>query len=264
MNRILLAVLLCLATVARGQVQQTDPLAQAITMLERAAELSATEPARAKTIATDAATLLRGSLAPEDRDNPAAQRALGNAYLLAGDLGRAVLAYRRASEADPADPQIQSSLAYARSLVAAATPADTGSRARSVIRAARPYLRRAALFWTGAGAFLAACCLLAARLQSPVPFARSAAAGLAAFAVLAGGTLAWDDQLARAPDTVVVLQSVTARTGPDVAVYPPALETPVPAGTEGSIRETRPGWALVALGSAEAWLPADRIERIRP
>lgn len=259
-----LAVLLCVTANVRAQDPDLDQLSQAITMLDRAAELSRNEPGRAKTIAADAATLLRGSLQPEDRDNPAAQRALGNAYLLAGDLGRAVLAYRRAAEADPSDPQIQASLAHARSLVASATPADTGSKARSAIRAARPYLPRTGLFWAGAGAFLAACCLLAARLQRPIPFARSVAASLFAFAVLGGGALAWDDQLARSPDAVVVLQTATARTGPDAAVYPPALETPVPAGTEGSIRETRPGWALVALGSAEAWLPADRIERIRP
>ncbi|RMH31290.1 MAG: hypothetical protein D6692_00715 [Planctomycetota bacterium] len=264
MKRLTLAVLLCLTAHAQAQGRDLDQLTQAITMLDRAAELSRDEPGRAKTIAADAATLLRGSLLLEDRDNPAAQRALGNAYLLAGDLGRAVLAYRRAAEADPSDPQIQASLAHARSLVASATPADTGSKARSAIRAARPYLPRAGLFWSGAGTFLAACSILAARLHRPIPYARSVAAGMFAFAVLAGGALAWDDRLARSPDAVVVLQAVTARTGPDAAVYPPALETPVPAGTEGSIRETRPGWALVKMGSVEAWLPTDHIERVRP
>src|SRR5690606_30939064 len=43
-------------------------------------------------------------------------------HLLAGDVGRAVLAYRRAERLDPRAPRGRSSLTYARSLVGTAAP----------------------------------------------------------------------------------------------------------------------------------------------
>src|SRR5262249_46372460 len=61
---------------------------------------------------------LYAALRQRGADNAALDRNLGNAYLLGGDLPRAILAYRRGLACAPSDRRLQECLDFARSQVA--------------------------------------------------------------------------------------------------------------------------------------------------
>ncbi len=248
------------------------PLGPALEMLDRAAQARPIDPDTSATLGADAAALLAASDLQAKHANPAFQRALGNAHLLAGDLGRATLAFRRAHAADPSDPATAASLAYARSLIDAAPPETRAAAWRRVALAASDRVPRAPVFFGAIATLFAACLLFARRAAAPtrrepgtwhtptaVTLLTLSGAG-AAF--LAADTLTTDRQAA------VVINQAPARTGPDTDIYPPAFSEPLPPGTEVTIVETRDQWARIRLANAspdtQAWLPAASIETIRP
>lgn len=260
---VLLAVCLLVAVCPAAE---TDRLESGLALLEEAVARRASDPARSEGLARDAAVLIDGSLDEVGHDNPAAQRALGNAWLLAGELGHAVLAYRRAEAAAPGDPIVRASLGNARSQLEA-RPAPTegvASAWRDAVRSWRGWQARAWMFWACVGGFAVACLALAARVVSLLPSrvtTPAVALGVAALAglgVLGAGPLTADGSAA------VVVTPATARTGPHAELYPPALDRPLPAGTEVRILETRDAWAFCAAGAERVWLPMAAVERVHP
>lgn len=261
-TRLLLTLTLAAAcSVSRGADQSVR---EGFDLLDQAAALRLTEPERSEQLAADAATVLEAALSPDAQLNPAAQRALGNAHLLAGDLGRAVLAYRRALLVSPSDPLARASLEHARARVEAAPVPDLSTRWRSAVRWARSMLPRRAIFWAAAAVFTLACFVLAARLIRRASARLTVPATVAL--VIASTALAFLGVEPRLndPRAAVVLGRAPARTGPHAEVYPPALEQPVPPGAEVRILETRDGWAFCEIGSSRAWLPLDALERVQP
>lgn len=264
MRRALLLVVCVLASVCAGA--ETDRLESGLALLDESVARRASDPARSEGLARDAAALISGSLDEVGHDNPAAQRALGNAWLLAGELGHAVLAYRRAEVAAPGDPIVRASLEHARSLLEArpAPAAGVAPGWRNAVRAWSGWQARAWMFWACVGGFGAACLALAARVVSVLPSrvtTPAVALGVAALAglgVLGAGPLTADGSAA------VVVTPATARTGPHAELYPPALDRPLPAGTEVRILETRDAWAFCAAGAERVWLPAAAVARVHP
>lgn len=257
MKTALLILILFLTPAARA-----SDLTTALATLDQAVALRQSEPARSRVLAADAAALLESALEPADRANPQAQRALANAYLLGGDLGRAVLAYRRAQLADPQNPQTIASLAHARSLIESTPPQQPpkGWKPRlATLAAALPW---PTLFWTSLTAATAGFLGLAVVLLHPAR--RALIAPAAALAACGSVVLIASHTIPPRLTTTdaVLIQPATAHTGPDAAVYPAALDAQVPAGTELRILESRDAWSRVRIGATEAWLPTDRLEPI--
>ncbi len=260
MTRLTLAFLLLLASTA-GVARANDRLASGLALLEEAARLRSNEPERAERLAADAAALIAAEVAP---DNPAGQRALGNAWLLAGDLGRAVLAYRRAEAAAPHDPLVRASLGHARSRVGARVSDPASLNWRSAAAAWRSVVPRRVLFWAAAGAFGLASWAIALRVAGLLtPRITGPAAVLGVAGACGLGLLVAEPLVSRAGSAVVVAEAV-GRTGPHAEVYPAALDAPLPPGTEVRILESRDGWVRCDLGGLMAWLPAERVEPVRP
>lgn len=255
--RLLVLVLFLLGPAAWAS--ESDPLASGFALLDEAVKLRVSDPARSARLAGDAAALIRSSLPGEGAGNAPAQRALGNAWLLSGDLGRAVLAYRRAEAAAPGDPIVAASLEHARSLV----PVESGETgARGAWGRWSGLVPRGVVFWAGLGLFVAGCWALALRVVSVLP--GIATAPSVAAVVLGGaclGALA-GEPLVTGSGWGVVVRSEVGRTGPHASLYPPALDGPVPAGAEVRVVEARDGWVLCSLGGRRAWLPGDAVERV--
>ncbi|MCC5823210.1 MAG: hypothetical protein LAT64_07880 [Phycisphaerales bacterium] len=257
-----LVLLLMIVLLGRPALGAEDPLASGFALLDEAVRLRVSDPERSARLAGDAAVLIDSSLADGGLDNPAAQRALGNAWLLSGELGRAVLAYRRAEAAAPSDPLVRSSLQHARTMVAA----DVGWQAGPLgpLEGWRGSVPRAWVFALGLGLFVLGCWVLALRVLSAIP-AKLTVPGIAA--VVLGGAglclLAAEPLLDRS-DWAVVVRGEVGRTGPHAEIYPPALDQPVPAGAEVLLLEARDGWVLCALGGERAWLPSASVQRVRP
>jgi tetratricopeptide (TPR) repeat protein len=192
-------------------------------------------------------------------DSTALCRNEGNAFLLAGDLPRAILAYRQGLRLAPHDRLLRANLGYARTQVVYALPDDYG----------RPFVEWWPFWlpWPGltgwlvltalANCALCICCtrwFMTRRLRwLQATIAAFIGTGLCVLAVAA------EDWRARGelahPLVVLAADKVILRKGNGFG-YPPRRETPLPRGVEARLLYERSGWLQVILASGEAgWIP---------
>lgn len=187
----------------------------------------------------------------------------GNAYLLAGDHGRAILHLRRALRLDPGRAEFEANLAAARA-----------ARRDEIAVATSTSVASTLFFWHHevpldgriGGATLAWCLafgLLTARLLTGRPRGRGAAIVLLVGASALGGSAAVELLTqGRTTEAVVVADRVEVRAG-DGMSYEPRYENPLHSGAEVEVTEERGGWVRIELGDGKSgWLPAAAIERI--
>lgn len=183
---------------------------------------------------------------------------LGNACLQAGDLGRAILSYRRAERLMPGDARLQSNLTYARSLTRDQI-APSGQRALadallSWHRGTSPTLRS----WLFVVSFLLFWLLLISWLFRRAGSSRYLAIGCALVAIACGSSLAAGICSAgSATEGVVVQGEVIVRKGNGQG-FAPQFEQPIHEGVEFRLLEARGGWLSIELPDGKSgWIPAD-------
>ena len=189
---------------------------------------------------------------------------LANAYLLKGDIGRAILNYRRAVTLDSADINVQKNLAFARS-----------RRVDTVEVGAEKRVLETLFFWHYDFAlrtkFFLACLFFAATCmgsismiwfgRGPLVSALTVLAGVLLVCFLASVIVETNHQ-ANTRYGVITAQQVVARQG-DGPNYPPSFKDPLHAGTEFKLVEQRPGWMHIVLSNrAEAWIPDDTADQV--
>jgi hypothetical protein len=190
----------------------------------------------------------------------------GNAWLLAGDTGRAVLAYRRAERLKPVDLTVQKSLAHARAQVGLALAPSAGYRLSSALMAWRGWIPRSWILTGALGAYALLWTMAAARFT---PWSRLSRPGLAWVCAGAAGLctlMLWADRRASSGsrDGVIVAPAgADARNGPSSGVYDPSFDQPLAPGVEVKVLEERLGWVRVLLiDGRETWVEARAIERV--
>lgn len=264
MNRVVWILVMLWSAMAHAASTDPGGVRNALAILDESVRLRQTDPVRSSALASDAAALLAAALPDGGADLPHAQRTLGNAWMLAGEHGRAVLAYRRAELAEPRDPIIRSSLANARSVAGVeVVTAPAVDDWRSWVLQWRAYMPRAWVFWGGTALWVVGCGLIAARVWSGAGRFTIGAVGLVIVGGVGVGMTAFEHRLEPAGGAVVIRES-EGRTGPHAHLYPTALDRAVPAGTEVRVLEARDGWKLCRIGALQAWLPASAVEPIRP
>ncbi len=175
---------------------------------------------------------------------------LGNAYLKAGDVGRAVLAYARAERLAPGDPDLHANLAYAREQSAPAGPPAWWTRVLFPLAAT----------WSGDGVLLAVAAawwtlmlLLVARRM--LPRMRRAASRAA---LVAGAALAVIGASAMYRLVAIELRRAV------VVVAPAAVAVRFEPSTSGTVHfEVKPGATLRLLGEREGWVQVGRDDGLR-
>lgn len=198
--------------------------------------------------------------------NPDLYYNLANAYALSGDVGRAVLNYKRAAKLAPGDADIESNLRATRARVGVAVDTQgSGQVARELLSWHRAIPQQTRLMiWLVA--FAGIWLTLAVRLSPPARrWARPWVVVLFAMVAVLAGVSLWSEQhsLRDHPEAVIVADSVVGRKGPDDKGYEPSFTRPLSAGVEITVIERRAGWALVRLADArETWLPAGSWEEI--
>ncbi len=197
-------------------------------------------------------------------ENPKLYYNLANAYLLKGDLGRAILNYRRAEKLDKSNSDIQKNLAFARS-----------RRVDKVEVRPEKQILQTLIFWhydfSMRAKFAAACvcfAVLCLGLSAAIWFGRKTP--LTAVTVVSAilllclvGSLAVDEY-SRAVNLsgVIISPQVVAHQG-DGQNYPPSFKTPLHAGTEFELIERRPGWLHIQLSDdSDGWIPQSSAEII--
>lgn len=173
----------------------------------------------------------------------------GNAWMEAGQLGRAIAAYRQAWSYRPFDQHVQQSLQNARSLRLDNVPVLPVARWQWPLR----WLQAAAVVVTG---------LLVGGWLAYVRFRNRATRlflGLTAVGVLVVGTGMFRAERLKGHEGVVIVNEVQARKGPAYR-YEPAFAAPLHDGTECVLIENRGDWQRVVLTDGrECWLPATQV-----
>lgn len=190
-------------------------------------------------------------------------RNLGNAYLLADDLPRAILSYHRGLLLAPNDSGLRESLAEARQHVVYPASGDLGRPQSDERPPWLPYLRSGWLMFAAAACYVLGC--LGLTRWRMVRRGRLFTMGL--FALLLAGVLSgWlalrtVEQRERAAHPLVVIaqNNVRLRRG-NGEVFPPRYDTPVNRGVEGRLLFERGGWVQIELaGGAIGWVPRDAV-----
>ncbi len=190
----------------------------------------------------------------------AALRNAGNAWLLAGDPGRALLNFRRALSLEPGDRVARAGLREARERRGTVVGSRLAPGSMAFVRDQLAVEQRGRLLGCllGANALLWLAAAAALRWRS-IPARR--------LAWLGGGlTLAalvlwvWS---AGADPGVVTARDVVGRHGNGQA-YAAAWQSPLGSGVEFSLVEDRGDWWKIRLADgSEGWIPAASAERVR-
>jgi hypothetical protein len=191
-------------------------------------------------------------------DNAALARNEANAFLLADDLPRAILAYRRGLRVTLNDSSLRAGLTYARSQVAYP---QTDYFARPPTDHRPPWLPRIAAGWYVLLATLAysAACLALTRWWM-TRRGKWLGGGLMAFAIaglFVGGLFAeaWRDaDFSRYPVTVIAEDGVLLRSGNGLS-YPPRYSEPLNRGVEARLLHVRGDWLQIEVAGGEVgWI----------
>ena len=190
-------------------------------------------------------------------------RNLGHAYLLAGDLPRAILSYQRGLRLAPNDFALRQSLTEARERVM--YPAS-GTLGRPHDDPRPPWLPNPRTEWLliGAGVCYALAC---AALTRWLMVRRVRLLGIALLSLmLAMGLAAWllvrveeEREWGEHPLVVIARDSVLLRRGNGTA-FPPRYDTPVNRGVEARRLFERDGWLQIELSGGEiGWVPREAV-----
>ena len=240
-----------------------DHLERAEQAFRRGMELDASNPDSARAFYTEA--ILHFERIAKDggaRNGPLFYNT-GNAYFRTGDIGRAILNYKRAGLYMANDQNLRQNLEYARNRRADRIEVkqreqvyrtlfflhyDIPSRARLLVFAAsfaalwiaaalRLFLRSGALKVVIAVAAVLSCVFLASLVVDAM-------------------------NLARAPEGVITAAEVAGRMG-DADTYQPSFREPLHAGTEFRLVERRAGWWRIELENGDrTWIPDRSAELV--
>jgi len=192
--------------------------------------------------------------------SPGLARRRGQAWHLAGDVGRGIAAYRDGLRLYPADEGLLTRLEFTRGQVA--LPRDG-----ELAEACRPLPPPAMLPVPPVAVFSG---LIVVNLVGGIWLARwrlthsrgALATGAVCFLGSWASAWGWHESTERAArhwaePTAVVAEPATLRTGNN-AEYPAMFSQPIPAGVEVTPLGERGGWLRVRLpGGRAGWLPAE-------
>jgi len=246
-------------------VELTD---QASGLFRQANDLAKSDPSRAQTLYEQ--TILRYKRIIEEGHitNAPLYYNLGNTYLLMGDIGRAVLNYRRAQRFAGDASELAGNLR--KNLQTALE-----QRRDQVPLKAQERILQTLFFWHYDFAvktrFLLACfAWVLTWVAISVRMWRRRGRGTAGLAIVGmvvavcfAVSVAVDVHSDRAnAQGVIVADEVTARQG-DGINYPESFREPLHSGTEFILREKRSKWLRIELSSGDdAWIPAETAEMI--
>ncbi|RME38329.1 MAG: hypothetical protein D6788_07710 [Planctomycetota bacterium] len=231
-----------------------DSFERAVQEFEQAQRILAEQPDRARRLFLQAAQRFE-SLAASGIRNGRLEYDLGNCYLQAGDVGRAILHYRRAQRLIPGDPMLKENLRLARQRrLTNIEPRRRSAVLHSVFfmhydLSAPTRMRLLLIFYF---LFWAA---VIVRLFLPRRVWTVLAVGCAAAAIGMGislGVSRWSDR--HRPDGVVTEMDVVVYKGPGIG-YQRQFEQPLQPGVEFTRLGQRGAWWKIELPDGkQGWI----------
>lgn len=250
---------------SRTPALPADPIVTGSDRYAEAIELAKPDPIRSRSLFAESAAAFEAAIAASPSPSGELYRAAGNAHVLAGQTGRAVLAFRRALAADPSNTRAADGLKIARASLSVEAPDSTTTRFLDAINIWPRYvsvrIMQVVFVLTWAAVWSAV--LVSRTLHRRPPPSTLVVVSIMALASGLALTAKWiDDRMAH---DVVVLDPITAYNGPSEEVYEPTFESPLAAGMEAQLRETRGDWSQIELrNGTRTWVRSQAIESVRP
>lgn len=265
MNPFCLILVASLSSVAAG-VPDSELVAGAREAFEEGVRLRE-DQARARPHFARAAELLE-ELRGRGAHNPVLYRNLGNAWLLAGDLPRAIVNFHRGLELDPHHEGLRQSLEAARQLVAIPQGSSFGRPPHDD----RPaWLRIPPRRFSIPATFICYtfACFLLARWFMKRNFRLLGTSGLLFLLTAAGAYLVVaereEDAFRRDHPVVVVARDDEVLRRGNGHSYPPRYPGTLVRGVEARLIHERDGWLLIELSGGEAgWVPRESVLVVEP
>ena len=188
---------------------------------------------------------------------------LGNAWYRAGEMGEAIVAWRRARLFLPRDGDVKANLDAARDRTKDdLEPPDLRAGLARPLLAPFDALAASELLLLGSIAWAMLFIVLAIRLRRPFAGWLALVATLAVLAIAGlGGSLARSYSVSRHPVAVVTTEEVTLRSGRDILSTDLAR---LHEGAEARVVEESDGWVQVTLSTGlRGWLPSDALGLVR-
>lgn len=191
---------------------------------------------------------------------------LGNAYFKNGDLGRAILNYRRAQYLDPRDADVAANLDIARlQTLDKLESADLGVWT-NLVQAAEEWLTLTEAAILALMLWLVTCTFaIAAILSRRLRRASLWIVAIAGIFLLAGllsmaNRYYWQTTY---PPAIIVAQEIDVTSGPGGADQY-LVEFNLHSGAEVRMIDSRPGWRRIALpgNDFQGWIPTEAVEPI--
>ena len=253
----LLAIVSTLAFAQASRSGLDDSLAQARGIYQSA--LAEDDRVRRTRLFSEAEQQLR-EIAGRFDNAPELLSDWGNAALGAQDLGRAVLAYRRALDVAPTHERARTNLDWLRDRAPVWLPRPVEQGALDSLFFWHYSLSIAERHLIGALAFALGALLLAPWSAHRARAFRSAAVPFLFVWIAATGSALLTGADAR---SAVVLSDATVLRSADSLGAPPTLGNPLPAGAELGILESRDAWTRVALSDGtRGWVASSAIEAV--
>jgi hypothetical protein len=191
---------------------------------------------------------------------------LGNAYFKSGDLGRAILNYRRAYYMDPRDRDIATNLSIARLQTVDRLDGGGTNGFENLVQLAEEWLtiREAALLALFLWLLFSTLLTVAILVRRFRKYLLWIASIIGVFLII--GLISMGNRIyirSASPPAVVLAPSVDVTSGPGNAEQY-VVEFTLHTGAEVSVVDTRPGWRRIALAgnSFQGWVPADTVESV--
>jgi tetratricopeptide (TPR) repeat protein len=190
---------------------------------------------------------------------------LGNAYFKLGDLGRAILNYRRAYRLAPRDADITTNLVIARAQTVDQLEVTAAGALANLVQLAEEWLTLGEAAILALVLWLLMCGLAVAAIFWP-RWRRWVGVGLGVVGLfLAIGLVSMANRYYTEqwyPPAVIVAGQVNVTSGPGGSDQY-LVEFDLHSGAEVSLMESRPGWRRVRLSdNLQGWVPAESVELV--
>ena len=188
---------------------------------------------------------------------------IGNTYFRLGNIGRAILFYRRAELLNPTDANLRHNLRFVRSQRIDRLPSSQASEASRIFLFWHYLFSPKVKLYLFITAFSAACILGALavlRIRRWKVVLLPIAGGIAL--LLLGSMLADEIRLRTIRDGVITVEEAVVRKG-DGTAYQRSFLDPLHEGTEFRLLEERAGWYRIRLTDGRTgWIPALTAEMV--
>jgi len=235
---------------------------QALRDFDEAHQIQKSRPDRARQLFR-AAEQRFSSIAAAGLLNGYLEYNIGNCHLQAGDVGKAILYYRRAQRLIPRDPLLADNLSVARSRCLTSIEPTRRSEFFKNAFFWHHQTASATRFRVGLGMYVVVWMLLSARCLIRRRWITVSVVVCAIVAGACGTSVAverWSDR--NAPEAVVTAMDVVVYKGPGTG-YQRQFEQPLQPGVECIVRERRGTWWNIELVDGNAgWIHAGDAELI--